>query len=1128
MSAPSSGGDTGGEGGTGGKCGKGGKRSKNGKGGKRSMGGRDMQATGAASAAAAAAAPHGPTGTAQSCGHCHATLPSRSQLFRHLRESGCREAAARDGLVSRARILLILGFVPTRDSTHQSPSLDAEAHLERAMAAIFAARNATSLGATSLDTAPSGATPAAHRHLQSGSWASRSEARSCLPLSLGPGIAAVGDAVSCLTDVLPLGENGSEAYVRDLNAHLPPHVRVHAHFALGRGAHLHAETDCTRWRFECVLPISCFWRPGFDSEVGGGEGGEGGDGGDGGEGGEGGEGGKGEDGSCRGVGGGNNNRVSGGGADQEEGGGWGRTRRGGTWALCESLRTDVRAMWHRGTPWQELGSWHEFLLGVHCGNVPLFNSSAAAQAAPLQRRVLSTILSFLHSPGWLQRQVLSHRLKHVMKMLQGSRQGRSMSQLYHNFTASTSRVLAHEPPARRRVLRFNRMRMMAGGSTEEAIGGVVREGDAEGAMARSTTPLTCTPTRSEHDGGGEKEGGNDHKDDYKENGDGGDINSDNGAQSNALPVERRSGSAAGRSDDGGGGSMELLHEGREYLCLSMSGNGFLRGQVQRLVGLLVATVRHDLPLSDVCRVVFSPGVLVNVPAMPDFSTYFADVRYSNFETKHNLSLRVESQAVIDDAESPSSRLESFRHLLHKCIAAKWITGMVRGLHVNGDDGGTCTNGSSSWLPDVFDPQTEAMMKEVRAAASRGRRSPHTHDAPNTVGRRWGTDDAAMGEDVKMAYARVLGLLQDVERAGKWPQTTPRRLAVINSSDTRHNEREPSLPHNKKTEGTERPNEVVLPPAATASAATDTADTADDNVTCNGDAITAAGGGAAGSALTHVAENKVKLGDPSGSSGSFSVGAMPSGSSEPKGNSLFPELTFAVFELEALLLNHDSGGRPRSSTCTINRNAQFKPHKDKGAGAGQSLSLIVGLGDYVEGEIVVDGCGDRRSQGCHGGCRGGKEASEAGGAGGGAGRRCTSGEPGEAAGRRSYDIRYRPLTFNGWAHIHWTEPFRGERFSLVWYTPVGCEGVAFIDRGRAGNGSAPRLESKGCFVPPPPHPQDIPEGVPTVLLNNGARMPLVGLGTFRSQGEECRQSVSAAIRHGYVMLCREEEEVCLFG
>jgi hypothetical protein len=275
MSAPTAGGGTGGEGGKGGKCGKVGKRRKNGKVGKRSRNGRDKQATGAASAAA----PHGPTGTAQSCGHCHATLPSRSQLFRHLRESGCREAAARDGLVSRARILLILGFVPTRDSTHQSLSLDAEAHLERAMAAIFAARNATSLGATSLDTALSGATPAAHRHLQSGSWASRSEARSCLPLALGPGIAAVGDAVSCLTDVLPLGENGSEAYVRDLNAHLPPHVRVHAHFALGRGAHLHAETDCTRWRFECVLPISCFWRPGFDSEVGGGEGGEGGEGG---------------------------------------------------------------------------------------------------------------------------------------------------------------------------------------------------------------------------------------------------------------------------------------------------------------------------------------------------------------------------------------------------------------------------------------------------------------------------------------------------------------------------------------------------------------------------------------------------------------------------------------------------------------------------------------------------------------------------------------------------------------------------------------------------------------------------------------------------------------------------------
>ena len=86
----------------------------------------------------------------------------------------------------------------------------------------------------------------------------------------------------------------------------------------------------------------------------------------------------------------------------------------------------------------------------------------------------------------------------------------------------------------------------------------------------------------------------------------------------------------------------------------------------------------------------------------------------------------------------------------------------------------------------------------------------------------------------------------------------------------------------------------------------------------------------------------------GASGSFSVGAMPG--AQPKGNSLFPELTRACFELEIALCPD----REPSSTIAINRNAAFRPHTDKGTGAGQSTSLIVGLGDYTGGELMVEG------------------------------------------------------------------------------------------------------------------------------------------------------------------------------
>ena len=57
--------------------------------------------------------------------------------------------------------------------------------------------------------------------------------------------------------------------------------------------------------------------------------------------------------------------------------------------------------------------------------------------------------------------------------------------------------------------------------------------------------------------------------------------------------------------------------------------------------------------------------------------------------------------------------------------------------------------------------------------------------------------------------------------------------------------------------------------------------------------------------------------------------------------LFAELVAAVFALEKVI----APTRPPSSMVAINRRASFRPHTDAGAGAGQSTSLIVGLGNY---------------------------------------------------------------------------------------------------------------------------------------------------------------------------------------
>jgi tRNA pseudouridine(38-40) synthase len=125
-------------------------------------------------------------------------------------------------------------------------------------------------------------------------------------------------------------------------------------------------------------------------------------------------------------------------------------------------------------------------------------------------------------------------------------------------------------------------------------------------------------------------------------------------------------------------------------------------------------------------------------------------------------------------------------------------------------------------------------------------------------------------------------------------------------------------------------------------------------------------------------------------GTFSMGYAPPPMVEPKGNSLFPALMRACFELERELFPL----RQPSSMIAVNRNAQFRPHRDSGAGNGQSLSLIVALGDFAGGELVVND--------------------------------------------QAYNIRYAPFFFDGWSERHATLPFCGQRFSLVWFTPLGVE------------------------------------------------------------------------------------------
>jgi hypothetical protein len=89
-----------------------------------------------------------------------------------------------------------------------------------------------------------------------------------------------------------------------------------------------------------------------------------------------------------------------------------------------------------------------------------------------------------------------------------------------------------------------------------------------------------------------------------------------------------------------------------------------------------------------------------------------------------------------------------------------------------------------------------------------------------------------------------------------------------------------------------------------------------------------------------------------------------------------------------------------TSVQVNDSYQTAKHKDK---HNFGDSLIVGFGDYTDGELVVDINGTEET----------------------------------------FDIHHRPLIFNGSELPHYTKPFTGRRFSLVFHTIVAPEAFPMV-------------------------------------------------------------------------------------
>lgn len=105
----------------------------------------------------------------------------------------------------------------------------------------------------------------------------------------------------------------------------------------------------------------------------------------------------------------------------------------------------------------------------------------------------------------------------------------------------------------------------------------------------------------------------------------------------------------------------------------------------------------------------------------------------------------------------------------------------------------------------------------------------------------------------------------------------------------------------------------------------------------------------------------------------------------KGYSKFTEQHPKLWEL---LLQYAKQLDPdhQFSSVTINHNVECKPHKDF---RNDGTTMIVALGDYTGGELVVEG--------------------------------------------EEFDIKGKPHYFNGFLREHYNKPFTGERYSIMFYS-----------------------------------------------------------------------------------------------
>ena len=306
------------------------------------------------------------------------------------------------------------------------------------------------------------------------------------------------------------------------------------------------------------------------------------------------------------------------------------------------------------------------------------------------------------------------------------------------------------------------------------------------------------------------------------------------------------------------GIVELA-PGLECVVLTFQSleDGFLYKQLRKIVGLLVAVARGDVPDSYI-QLALDENVVLPVPCAPVHLGAIADCIYSRKITRAKFGEVGEIKQPTGDRDN-AVHFNSYRQHETAAWRAK--------LHAHMAELERSTDGGAGgrwdqWVQQVLYEESSAtcvtrMTRELTFYQSKQRGAPQGVRAP-------------ISTDVPPVFRHMLCLLREAEQSGRWPASSVSRRNVIDKNSRRGE--------------------------------------------------------------------------------SFALGRMPAHLKQPTANELFPELLQAAIALEHILLP----SRPASSTIVVNKHAQFKPHKDSGAGAGQHVSMIAGLGEYSGGELVVEG------------------------------------------------------------------------------------------------------------------------------------------------------------------------------